>query len=69
MIKVQFAFVPPGGGETDYTAEFDLPAVPRPGDYVSIRDSKEAAGVCSFIVRRTVIPKYQMPPTTTMAPS
>ncbi|WP_016952961.1 hypothetical protein [Anabaena sp. PCC 7108] len=51
-MKVTFSFVPPGGGEANYELEFDLPAIPQPGDYIKImRDSEE--GEESFIVRRT----------------
>jgi len=43
--------VPPGGGETDYSLEFDLPGVPNPGDYVMVgRPAQE--GTEDFIVRR-----------------
>ena len=56
-MKVQLYFVPPGGGEADYSLDFDMPAVPRPGDYISIRRPIKAAsefpGTCDFIVRRT----------------
>ena len=33
-MKVVLSFVPPGGGETDFQLEFDLPALPQPGDYI-----------------------------------
>ena len=47
-------FVPPGGGEADYGLSFEMPAVPNPGDYISInRKGEEAAGHEDFIVRRT----------------
>lgn len=51
-MRVQLVFVPPGGGETDYTLDFDLPGVPQPGDYISIRRPKEI-GTEDFIVRRS----------------
>lgn len=52
-MKVQLIFVPPGGGEADYQLQFDLPAVPQTGDYISVlRD--EADGYETFIVRRTI---------------
>ncbi|MHC5609791.1 MAG: hypothetical protein ACYTXA_01810 [Nostoc sp.] len=51
-MKVIFSFVPPGGGEQDYQLEFDLPAIPQPGDYIKImRDGED--GEASYIVRRT----------------
>lgn len=52
-MKVHLAFVPPGGGETEYAVEFDMPAVPQAGDYISIiRTSK--AGTEDFRVKRTL---------------
>ena len=53
-MKVSLLFVPPGGGETDYQLEFELPAPPQPGDYISVRreDTKDL-GTEDFIVRRT----------------
>ncbi len=52
-MKVMLVFVPPGGGEADYTLSFDLPGVPQPGDYISIRRGDEAQTE-DFIVRRTL---------------
>lgn len=56
-LKVTLCFVPPGGGEADYSLEFEVPAIPNPGDYISIRRPITAAterpGTCDFIVRRT----------------
>lgn len=49
---VTLVFVPPGGGEADYSLKFELPNVPRPGDYVSIM-RPTAPGTEDFIVRRT----------------
>jgi hypothetical protein len=53
-VKFSLLFVPPGGGETDYQLEFELPAPPQPGDYISVRreDTKDL-GTEDFIVRRT----------------
>lgn len=34
-MKVTLTFVPPGGGEADHGIDVDLPALPRPGDYMS----------------------------------
>jgi hypothetical protein len=50
-MKARFCFVPPGGGETDYTLDFEIAAVPQPGDYISVRRLAES-GRCDFIVRR-----------------
>ena len=53
-MKVTLTFVPPGGGEADYSLEFDLPGIPRPGDYICVlREDAEAPGSQDFIVRRT----------------
>jgi hypothetical protein len=51
-MKVRLVFVPPGGGEADYSLDFDLPSLPQPGDYISIWRS-EKQGTEDFIVRRT----------------
>jgi hypothetical protein len=51
-MKMTLVFVPAGGGEADYQLDFDLPSVPQPGDYVSIR-RPDAQGTVDFIVRRT----------------
>ena len=59
-MKVTLTFVPPGGGEQDYMLDFELPALPREGDYISVRrkgavkrsDGKEEFGTEDFIVRR-----------------
>ena len=51
-MKVRLAFVPPGGGETDYSLEFELPNAPSSGDYITIqRDG--GTGCENFIVRRS----------------
>jgi hypothetical protein len=56
-MKMELNFVPPGGGETDYAMEADLPAVPRPGDYISVEDFDPdvmpSGFTRDFIVRRT----------------
>jgi hypothetical protein len=52
-MKVTLTFVPPGGGEADYSLDFDLPGVPQPGDYIRIVRPKESPYTCDFIVRRT----------------
>lgn len=54
---VGLVFVPPGGGETDYSLQFKMPGVPQVGDYVSVRregqDPNDGPGTIDFIVRRT----------------
>lgn len=49
---VNLSFVPPGGGETDYTLPMDMPEVPHAGDYLSIT-RPEQEGSENFIVKRT----------------
>lgn len=51
-MKVRLVFVLPGGGEADYSLEFELPSVPQPGDYISIMRPDEM-GTADFRVRRT----------------
>lgn len=51
-MKMTLSFVPPGGGETDYTMDTDLPQIPEAGDYISIQ-MKDEIGTRDFIVRRT----------------
>ena len=53
-MKVEFAVVPPGGGEIDYTFDCEMPAVPVTADYVLKRDSAEGEPLAyaTFIVRR-----------------
>jgi hypothetical protein len=51
-LKATLVFVPPGGGETDYYLEFELPGVLRPGDYISIAGSGQRRTE-DFVVRRT----------------
>ncbi|SED34641.1 hypothetical protein [Pseudomonas anguilliseptica] len=50
-MKVALAFVPPGGGETDYSLEIEMPAIPQQGDYIAVNRGDEPR-VESFIVRR-----------------
>ena len=58
MVRVRLSFVPPGGGEADYGLTMDMPALPREGDYISVRrewvvDPKpDYVGSEDFIVRR-----------------
>ena len=51
-MRVALSFVPPGGGEVDYEAEFELPAIPQQGDYIKIADPRAPGFSCDFIVRR-----------------
>jgi hypothetical protein len=51
MIEATFAFVPPGGGESDYSMETKLEVLPNVGDYIlSLREGDQ--GYETFIVRR-----------------
>jgi len=50
-MKATFTFVPPGGGSLDYSGIFDIPAVPRVGDCISVRRDG-LIGTEDFIVRR-----------------
>src|SRR5262245_60229831 len=51
-MKVNLIFVPPGGGEADYSLDFELPAIPQPSDYITVVLRSEAESE-HFIVRRT----------------
>lgn len=53
MIKARLIFVPPGGGESDYGLHFELPEIPRPGDYITITRGSSSPETEDFIVRRT----------------
>jgi hypothetical protein len=50
--------VPPGGGEAEYSLLFEVPALPREGDYVTVMRHRPAPvpgrhiGTEDFIVRR-----------------
>lgn len=48
-MKVELNFVPPGGGETDYVREVEVPSPPREGDVIMLQEERGAA---TFIVRR-----------------
>ena len=50
-MRVNLTFVPPGGGEADYSLEFDMPVLPRAGDNISISRPNQT-GTEDFIVRR-----------------
>src|SRR5919205_4005621 len=51
-MDVRLVIVPPGGGEADYSLDFNLPSIPRPGDYISVM-RPDQQGTEDFIVRRT----------------
>ena len=51
-MKVNMSFVPPGGGETDYSLPIEMPEIPRAGDYLSIMRPGQS-GTENFIVKRT----------------
>jgi hypothetical protein len=51
-VKVHLSFVPPGGGETDYSLIIEMPTVPQTGDYISITRPGQQ-GAEDFIVKRT----------------
>ncbi len=50
-MKVHLSFVPPGGGETDYTLLMEMPEIPKAGDYISVFRPEEQ-GTSDFIVKR-----------------
>jgi hypothetical protein len=58
VMKAELNFVPPGGGEADYTLVVEIPGTPNPGDYVTIRRKYDGAtpdermGTEDFRVRR-----------------
>ena len=43
--------VPPGGGEADYRLDFNLPAPPRAGEFITIARKDRAPGYECFYVR------------------
>ena len=51
-MKIELICVPPGGGEAHYTIDVEMPAIPRPGDYITL-SSPGKVGTSDFIVRRT----------------
>lgn len=51
-MKVTLAFTPPGGGEQQYSLDFELPGVPQQGDYIRIERNDEV-GTYDFLVKRT----------------
>lgn len=51
-MRVKLVFVPPGGGEVDFSMMFDVPMLPQQGDYLAISRPGQT-GTEDFIVRRT----------------
>lgn len=51
-MKVMLSFVPPGGGETDYSLPMEMPEIPRAGDYLTITRPGQN-GTENFVVKRT----------------
>ncbi|MCG3769896.1 MAG: hypothetical protein JW384_01027 [Nitrosomonadaceae bacterium] len=51
-MKIKLIFVPPDGGEADYSLMMELPQIPNKGDYISIQ-RVDRTGSDNFIVRRT----------------
>lgn len=51
-MKVYLSFVPPGGGEADYSLPIEMPELPRQGDYISVM-RPDQSGTENFIVKRT----------------
>ena len=47
----KFVFVPPDGGEADFSLDFQIDTPPQPGDYITIRRPDEH-GTSDFVVRR-----------------
>jgi hypothetical protein len=52
-MKATLVFVPPGGGDAEYSLQFELPSVPQPGSYISIT-RPDQQGTEDFIVRRSL---------------
>jgi hypothetical protein len=52
-MKVTLYFVPPEGGDAEYSLQFELPSVPQPGSYISIT-RPDQQGTEDFIVRRNL---------------
>lgn len=50
-MKCRLIMVPPGGGEADYSLDFDLPTIPRAGEGLCISRDDRATGYECFIVR------------------
>ncbi|MBC7527929.1 MAG: alpha/beta hydrolase [Chthonomonadaceae bacterium] len=50
-MKATLIIVPPGGGKYLYSLDFELPAIPQVGDYISVRRPGQE-GTEDFIVRR-----------------
>ncbi len=50
-MRIEFAFVPTEGEETDRAVAFDMPSVPRAGDHVTVARPGQA-GTVGFVVRQ-----------------
>ena len=51
---VRLTMVPPGGGEADYSLDFEMPSAPTAGDCICIRrEDAEKPGYETFVVRKT----------------
>jgi hypothetical protein len=50
-MEATLVFVPPGGGDAEYSLQFELPSVPQPESYISIT-RPDQLGTEDFIVRR-----------------
>ena len=53
-MEATLVFVPPGGGDPEYSLQFELPSVPQPGSYISITRPDQQVGTEDFIVRRSL---------------
>ena len=53
-MEATLVFVPPGGGDAEYSLQFELPSVPQPGNYISIIGPDQQVGSEDFIVRRSL---------------
>ena len=51
-MKVNLSFVPPGGGETDYSLTIEMPEIPQQGDYITVTRPGQN-GSENFIVKWT----------------
>ena len=43
-MKVKLIVVPPGGGRYEYSIDFEMPAVPRAGEYITLARDKDLKG-------------------------
>jgi hypothetical protein len=52
-MEAMLVFVPPGGGDAEYSLQFELPSEPQPGSYISL-SRPDQLGTEDFIVRRSL---------------